>query len=335
MNKIIVYEPNWLGDVLFTSPALRAIKEVYPESHLACIAHPRTTDVLSCIPYVDEIIPFSEKGWIFHPSGVIKFIRSIKIANYDIGILFHPSDSRALFLKLAGIKNLVGWKNSGVRSLLLDNPVEFEKDDRHRIDMYLSIVKPLGIAAEDKSYAFKVPDEARRYIEVLLDGFKDYVVINPGGNWPAKRWPLENYAQLAERIIDKLGLGIVISGAQGDVWLAEKLYGMIRQDRIFIAAGKTTIRQLAALLEGARAVISNDSGPLHIASAVNKNCIGVFGPTDPKITGLLSLNAVNLFAPPDDCRIPCYRANCAYDYKCIRSVSVEMVFNELSRILSV
>ncbi len=334
ITSIVIYEPNWLGDIMFTSPAIRAVKKAYPDAEITCIAHPRTLDVVSSLPYVNDIIAFYEKNWFLSPERAWGFVNQLRERDFSLGILFHPSDTRSAFLKAGRVKNIVGTA-SFIRKYLLTQSIDLPRDAQHRIEMYLSIVKAIGVEPDGYHYDFVVEGVHREYIGRILSGFGDFVVLNFGGNWDAKRWPLENFAELGKMIIDSLNLGVVLSGASRDIWMAERLFKMIGREKVLITAGKTTIKQLAALMERAKAIVSNDSGPMHIAAAVNKNIIGIFGPTNPMITGLFGeLQKNNIFCLPEECISPCYQRSCKYDYKCIRAVSTSHVFKRLKQMLS-
>ncbi len=332
--RILISVPNWLGDVIFTTPAIRAIRKRFPNAYISCWMVPRTREVLANNPNVDEIIMFDERGWYRDIPGFLRFFFSIYNRFFDLGILFHRSFTRALIMRMANIPIVVG-ERTGKRSTfrVLTNPVDVDKDNMHRVDYYLKIIKELGIEADGYQYDFYFTKDDERYVDSLLDYlkvFKNFAVLNIGGNWDYKRWPLENFARLADRIVSELGWDVLLSGSLKDIWSCQQLVDMASyKDRIFIVAGKTSLSQLAVLFKRARVVVSNDSGPLHIAAAVTSNVIGIFGPTSPWITGLTGELSTNNIWLAEGCGVPCYVSECNRDLYCMRAVSPQTVFDKI------
>ena len=211
-----------------------------------------------------------------------------------------------------------------------------KKDSLHRVDHYLNIVKPLGCAVDDKQYEFFLSEEDQRFAEYFWnkEGLKkdDWIVcLNPGGNWDPKRWPKENFASLADRLIREHRARIIFSGSKADTLLIEEITRMMEQKEFSVSAGHTNLKSAGAIFKKANLTISGDSGPLHIAAGVGANVLALFGPTSPEITGPIGRGRIALIYKPINCRIPCYDASCG-DNRCMREIKVEDVLAEVKKL---
>ena len=158
------------------------------------------------------------------------------------------------------------------------------------------------------------------------------IVLCPSGNWDPKRWPKEDFAKLADMLIEKLGVKIILSGAGKDIGLAEKIKSLMKNIPI-ISCGVTTLKELGCLLERADLVIANDSGPMHLAVAMKTNVIALFGPTSPELTGPYGKGNYTVLWKTKECEVPCYDVTCT-DNRCMKLISVEDVFKEAEKFIS-
>lgn len=333
--KILVVEVNWLGDVLFTTPAIKALRRKFPESYICCLVHPRAKEILEGNPNINELIVNDEdvtfKGFL----GKLKLVSELKRYKFDLAILFHRSFTRAAITYLAGISRRVGYETLKRKLILTDNIPFPKKDSQHRVDYYLKIARFLGCNTEDRLYEFFTSQLDEHFIEKFLSTQQvredDYVVcLNPGGNWEPKRWPRENFSRLADRLIDEYGAKVILSGAKTDSWLIEEITQKMSNKPI-VAYGAINLKQLACLFREADLVISGDSGPLHIAAAMGTDVIALFGPTSPTITGPLGKGRIRIIRKPIDCAVPCYNKDCR-DNLCMKEITVEDVLGEIRQL---
>ncbi len=336
-KRILIVEVNWLGDVLFSTAAIKAIKEKYPNSFLACMVVKRCSEILENNPSIDEVIVFDEKNSHRSFLSKVKFIVFLRKKNFDTVFLFHRSFTRALICYLAGIKRSVGYYRKKVRFLITDK-VDPPTNDLHRAEYYINLINKVGIEAKHKKCEFFVDSKAMSMIADLLVKAKiergtNYIVINPGGNWDLKRWPAENYVQLADRIMQELKYKIIISGAKKDIDLAQTINSKLK-NKALILVGKTNLNELGALLKGANVVVSADSGPMHLANALGTSVVAIFGPTSPQITGPYNINVEHIILQKDvGCLVPCYEVNCT-DNKCMKAITADEVFEAVKKILN-
>jgi len=335
-KRILVFNVNWLGDVLFSSAVLRNIRQNFPDSYLACIIPSRCYPVLKDNPNLDEIVIFDEKDR--HKSVLAKlgFISYLKNKRFDTVYLLHRSLSRAFICWMAGIPERIGYYSKKRGFLLTKKITPVAMDGLHRIDYYLNIIEKAGLRVEDRFTDFFIKDEDRDYSARFLvdkgvarDNF--LVGINPGGNWLLKRWPKEYWAILADMLIEKLKARVIITGGLADIDLARQIQALMKEKPI-IACGQFNLKQFAGLAKELNLFISADSGPLHIANAVgSKNIIAIFGPTSTRVTAPYPLKNVVILQKDTGCRIPCYKVNCN-DSRCIRAITPEEVFREAAKI---
>lgn len=337
-KRILIFNVNWLGDVLFSTAAIRNIRRNFPGGYIACVIPSRCYPVLKGNTNLDEIIIFDEKDRHKSIFKQLDFVSQLKEKNFDIVFLLHRSFSRALICRLAGIKRRIGYSTRKRAFLLTDKIPMPKKDAMHRIDFYLNIIEKAGFKVEDRYTEFFTNEEDVKFVEDFLNkrGIVEsgpLVVINPGGNWLPKRWPREYWAELADKLITQLGAKVIISGSHNDMSLAEHIKERMKE-RPLIACGSFNIKQLGALAKKAGIFITADTGPLHIANAVGaKNIIAIFGPTSPSITGPYPLRNVILLQKDVGCRIPCYEVHCK-DNRCMKAITPDNVITEARKILT-
>jgi ADP-heptose:LPS heptosyltransferase len=237
---------------------------------------------------------------------------------------------------LAGIPERIGYY-TGKRGFLLTKKITAPgKDTLHRIDYYLNIIEKAGLKIEDRYPEFFIKDEDINFIDDFLGKNSIYkgeflVAINPGGNWLPKRWPIECWVRLSDRLISELNAKVIITGANQDLSLALKIKESM-QEKPIIAAGAFNLKQLGALCKRLDLFITADTGPLHIANAVGaKRIIALFGPTSSNITGPYPLKNVVILSKNVGCKIPCYVAGCS-DNRCMKAITPDEVIEKIKNL---
>ncbi len=333
MDNILVVNVNWLGDAIFSTPVFKALKKTYPKARISCLAVPRVKEVLLHCPYIDEIIVYDEKGEHWYPWAKLKLVFLLRQKKFDAAFLLHRSLTRAFLVYLAGIPLRVGYKTSKP-SFFLTRAIEID-ENLHRMDHYAKILKDEAIAVED-AYELAIPEEDVKKMQTTLSaqGIEpdDYlVVVNAGGNWDLKRWPYERFAQLIARLVRNFHVKVVIPGADKDLGLAHSIARLSGVDPV-VLAGSTGLKELLALFKRADCVISNDTGPLHLAASVGTDVIALFGPTRPQITGPKGRGrAVVLYKEIGCNKAPCYHLSCSHN-ECMHAITVDHVCEALQTI---
>jgi lipopolysaccharide heptosyltransferase II len=334
-KKILIFNVNWLGDVLFSTATIRNIRRNYPDSFIACIIPSRCYPILKGNPHLDELIIFDEKERQRSSLAKLRFVQLLKSKKFDVVFLLHRSFTRALICRLAGIPQRVGYYTKKRGFLLTKRIKPVARDALHRIDYYLNIIEKAGLKVEDRYLEFFIDDKDANFIEDFLDkksiGKDEFLVaINPGGNWLPKRWPEVNWAILADKLITEFGARVIITGSYTDIYAAQKIRDLMKEKPI-IASGVFNLKQLGALCKRLDLFITADTGPLHIANALGaKRIIALFGPTSPEITGPYPLKNTAILSKDVGCKIPCYVVRCK-DNRCMKAVTPEDVIEKIRK----
>jgi len=342
-KRILIFNVNWLGDVLFSTAAIRNIRRNFPDSFIACIIPSRCYPILKGNPHLDEVIIFDEKDRHRGILAKLNFVQFLKGKHFDAVFLLHRSFSRALICRLAGIPERIGYDTKKRGFLLTKKIPAPKKDSLHRIDYYLNIIEQAGIRVEDRFLDFFVNDEDSLFVDNFLrtnlikehrsrDSSKNktdfLVVMNPGGNWLPKRWPKEYWADLADKLIKELNTKVIITGSQQDMKLAREIQDLM-YGKAIIACGIFNVKQLGALCKRVDLFITADTGPLHIANSVGaRKIIALFGPTSPQITGPYPSKNVIILQKEVGCQIPCYVVNCK-DNRCLKAITPEQIIEQI------
>ncbi|MEW6075070.1 MAG: lipopolysaccharide heptosyltransferase II [Candidatus Omnitrophota bacterium] len=336
-KRILIFDVNWIGDVLFSTAAIRNIRYNFPDSYIACVIPQRCHEILEGNPHLNEIIFFDERRRHRGILGKIRFVLKLRRARFDIAFLLHRSFTRAFICWCAGIPERIGYYSRKRGFLLTKGIVSPFRDEMHRIDYYLNIVAKSGYKVQDRFTEFFISEKDQRYVEGFLKSQaineNDFVVgLNPGGNWMPKRWPKEYFVVLADKLAIEFQAQIIITGGPQDVKLAQHIQRLMRRKAIN-ACGTLTLKQLGALAKRLDLFITADTGPLHIANSVGaRKIITLFGPTHPAITGPYPSQNVHILAANVDCRIPCYEENCSNN-RCMRSITPDEVLTLARKII--
>ena len=331
MKRILIVNVNWLGDTLFATPFIRAVKEHCPGSYIAILTHSRCKEILKGNPYIDEIMVYDEKGRHKHLAGRFSMVARLRSKKFDTAFILRRSFSRTLLLYLSRIPERVGY-DSKRAGFLLTKKIPAPSGDMHKVEYFLGLARGMGIEPKSKNYEFFISEEDRLASGKILkeegirDG-EDFVAINAGGNWDLKRWPLENFAKLGDEIFSRFNMKVILVGAEKDVELCKEISGLMKNKPVLLC-GKTNLKTLGAIFERARKVISADSGPMHIAVGVKAPVVALFGPTSPGITGPYGDGKFDILQKKIGCEIPCYKLSCE-DNRCMKAITVEDVLKEL------
>lgn len=348
-KKILIRGVNWIGDAVLTIPALKAVRDTFPDAHISLLVKPWVAGIFSNNPDIDEIILYDKrfKGI----AGKFRLAKVLRGACFDTAILLQNAFDAAFITWLARIPERIGYKRDG-RGLLLKKgiPVPKEIPGDHQVNYYLNIIKSLHVSIEETApYIHLTDNEREKAKETISSGLPDknlpLIGINPGATYgSAKRWAPENFAEVIMRTINELNGRVIIFGSAGEVEIANEIINetntlKIKQkaeygSRIMVMSGKTDLRELAALISECDAFITNDSGPMHIASALYVPTAAVFGSTDPAATGPFGKGhkVIRSHLPCS----PCLERECPEGHlDCMKDITPDMVFGALKEILPV
>ena len=334
-KRVLIFNVNWLGDVLFSTATIRNIRRNFPDSFIACVIPSRCYPILKGNPHLDEIIIFDEKDRHRGILEKLSFVQLLKSKQFDTAFLLHRSFSRALICRLADISQRIGYYTRKRGFLLSKKIISPPRDMLHRIDYYLNIIEKAGLRVEDRYLDFFVSDEDIEFVDDFLKSRAikkdDFIVgINPGGNWIPKRWAKEYWAKLSDRLIRELRAKVLITGSISDVTLVKEIQGLMEEKPI-LACGVLNLKQLGALCKRLDLYISADTGPVHIANSVGtKRIVAIFGPTHPSITGPYPLKNVAILQKDVGCKLPCYEVHCK-DNRCMKAITPDDVLEQVGK----
>jgi heptosyltransferase-1 len=322
-RRILIIKPSAIGDVVHALPVLNLLRRRWPAAHISWMITPACAGLLEGHRQIDQLIRFDRKtfgrGWRSPQTvgQIIEFRRQLGGENFDLVI-----DLQGLFR--SGVMS--SWTGAPVRVgstaarefgwLFYTHVAPVLTWNQHAIERYLIVAEFLGLGRSPVEFVFATDDADRAHVDHLLPAGKPIAVLLPAANWATKRWPIEKFAALVEPLQKRFGLQAVLAGGPDAAAMAASLPGAIN------LAGQTTLRQLTALLERAALVIANDTGPMHIAAALGRPLVTMFGPTDPVQTGPYARpeTVLRLDIPCS----PCYARRCSH-ISCLQWLNVEAV----------
>ncbi|MEK7351011.1 MAG: lipopolysaccharide heptosyltransferase II [Nitrospirota bacterium] len=337
IKRILVRGPNWLGDAVMCEPALRGLRRLFPDAQIALLVKPAVADLFTGHPALTRVLIYDSKGCHAGLFGKWALAEQLRRQSFDLAVLFQNAFEAAFLTFLAGVPRRYGYATDG-RSLLLSNPVAVPDRSAltHQVRYYWDLLKPLGLTGDPPAPELVVsPEEEQAMAERLAkDGFTadDVIVgINPGSTYGgAKRWLPERYAEATERLCRTLResrnqqVGVVIFGAKGEERLGQDIAAHLSSPSL-VLSGATTIRELMAALKRCAMLLTNDTGPMHIASAFQVPLVAIFGPTDWRTTSPFG-SAHTIVRQPVDCA-PCLLRECPIDHRCMTRVTVDQVYD--------
>jgi heptosyltransferase-2 len=325
IRKIFIRSTNWIGDAVMTTPALGRVRAAFPQAEIAIAANPTVAELLGHHPCCDRMLVYDKKGRHHGLGGLIRFCTQLRKENFDLALLFQNAIEAAIMVTLAQIPIRAGY-TTDCRGLLLTHRVRDWRQARrlHHTDYYLHMLEGLGIFGGNGRLHLHCQDTELSWARKQL-GKGPWVAVNPGATYgSAKRWLPERFAAVADTIADKTSMRILLIGAPNEAWIAEEVAAGMRTQPLNLA-GKTSVRQLMALLSQCRLLITNDSGPMHVAATFDVPIVAIFGSTDHTTTSPLS-PACRIVRKPTHCA-PCLKTDCPTDHRCMTAVSVADVLN--------
>lgn len=334
MEKILIVNVNWLGDAILTTPVFKALKRQLPSSYLACMCTARVKEVFEDNPYIDEVIVFDEKSIQNNIIKKLRFIYWLKNKKFDIVFLIHRSFTRAFICYLAGIKRRIGYDRFK-NFLILTKRIKKPSGSMHRQQYYLYLFKAMGVVFDNETPEFFIKNSTQNKIKELLSPIRkehnSLIGMNPSANWVLKRWPADYYAKLADKLVTNFNAAIVFIGAQKDKTVVEEVIQNMKE-KAYDFSGKTTLKELGALLSELNLFVSNDSGPAHLAAALGINTLVIFGPTSTQITSPKG-KSVTILKKESGCLLPCYNLECQ-DNICLTKIMPEEVYDKIEELLA-
>ena len=319
-SNILVRATNWVGDAVMCLPALAAIRERFPQARITILAKPWVAGLYERETFSDEVILYDSRRRR-------ELVRDLRRRRFDCAILLQNALEAALIAFLARIPRRIGY-NRDARGFLLTDSIAVPRPGeipRHERFYYLELLRRAGILdrlPESDSIRLTPPPVKRGRV----------IGVSPGAAFgTAKRWLPERFAEAALRIARERGASIALFGSTAERLLCEQIAGALGDHPHRNYAGQTTLAEFVELAAGCELFLTNDSGAMHIASALNVPTVAIFGATDDAGTGPLGPNSL-IVRQNVDCS-PCLLRECPIDHRCMTLVTVDRVTTEALALL--
>lgn len=339
MKNILVVKLSAIGDVIHALPVSYAIKERFPEAHLTWVVEKPAYPILEDNPYIDDIILF-EKAKFRSVSGFLHeigpFRRQLRARPYDASLDLQGLFKSAAIVWNAGARQRVGTANMREGAHLVSRPVRGAHAEGHIVERYLDVARALGCTVDEVRFPVAVSERDRAAAEMLLarEGVQDgraFVAFAIGANWPNKRWPVEHFAALADRLYRARYVPVLVGGGRLDETLAQDIMAASEIPPVNLV-GRTNLKQLAHIFTRAALVLGGDTGPVHLAAGLGTPTVMLMGPTDANRNGPYGQqeNAIEVDRP---CRA-CWKRACPKGLDCLTAITPEMVVERMRPLLS-
>jgi 3-deoxy-D-manno-octulosonic-acid transferase/heptosyltransferase-1 len=332
--NILIVKLSAIGDVIHTLPSLAALRKRYPDAHITWVVEEMASDLIMDHPHLNRVIISRRKSWIGdlrHGRArstleeIKMFLSELRAQHYDLVIDFHGLFKSAVIVLLSGGGRKLGYDSLQEGSGLFYSEKIREDMGKHAVDRYLDFVRHLGVQVETPEFTLAIgPENENRVRELLAAGGigpgDPFVAVSPRALWETKLWSDQKFAQLSERMIQELNLPVVFTGGKASD--TEGIQSFMTQPCVDLA-GRTTLRDLACVFRKASLLVTTDSGPMHLAAAMETPVVALFGPTDPARTGPYGKRhtVIRMELPCS----PCFFRTCDTK-RCMREMTVEDVY---------
>ncbi len=339
-KKIIIVRLDRIGDVLLSTPVIKTLRDVYPNSYIAFMVRPYARAIVEGNPYLDKVIVYDKEGREKGLFGNLKFIWYLRKNKFDLAVILHPTARSHIVISLAGIPIRVGYDKK--MGFLLTRRIPHTKQFglKHEVDYTLDILRYIGIEPGQRALYMPVDggceDKAREIFHMNDITDTDIVVsINPGASCASKRWSAEKFAKVADKLVERHGAKILIISGAPDKVFGDRVAASMNKECMNLS-GKTSIGDVASILRRSRLFISNDSGPVHIACAVGTPVIAIFGRSDMGLSPVRwgPSGKKDIVLHKDVGCDECLAHNCKIGFKCLEAITDEEVLAAAEKLLT-
>lgn len=338
-KNILLIKMSSLGDVLHTLPFAAELRKLYPKAKITWLVHPQFAGFVPDPPVIDEVIYFDKKK--FNKMGLsekwqyfCELKELLHSKHFDLVLDMQGLFKSAVMAAMSGCDNRLGYCELREGSSFVSKAIKGNHSQEHVIERYLDVARYLGADVPVGELDFPMPDLSKE-TESLTAKLKEegmplqagklpeYVVLVPGARWETKEWPPSHYAELAQMIVED-GRYVVLAGGPDDAAKGAVIKEISKCDQVIDMTGKTSLRELAALIKGCCVYISADTGPLHFAAALKKPLVAMYGPTKADRTGPYGSKNSTVLVSPAICA-GCLKKHCE-KWHCMAAIEVKKVF---------
>jgi lipopolysaccharide heptosyltransferase II len=328
IRSILIIKLRAVGDVLLSTVVTPNLRQAFPSARIDFLTEPPSAEVLRGNPFIDEVLVFDTAA--MSGLGLIGMVRQRR---YDMVIDLFGNPRTALVARLSRARYRVGYRFRQ-RTYAYNIVVDPRGGKVHNTQFNLDALEAIGVPIVDRTVQFRFSREDEAYVDRFLEGAfrggERIAGINMGGGWYTKRWGLEHYAALADRLVDDFNVRILLLWGPGQFADAERVQALMKRTAAIPPA--TSLKQLGALIRHCSFVVSNDSGPMHLAAAVGTPVLGIFGPTNPALQGPYGSQHLTVRKEGLDC-LGCNLTKCPIGNICMVDLSVEEVLRSVRILL--
>ncbi len=331
-HNILIRVPNWLGDSMMSTPAVSSVRKMFPKAKITILAKNIFQDFWKSFPGVDNVLVL-EKGM----GGFFRNISQLKTGAFDAAVILPTSFSAAFLPFVAEIPERIGWGGEGRDFLLTQVVLHPQPRQKHLVLEYLELVGRglrMSLAGiKQVKLECEITSQAERGLRTVWEDMgvpekEDYIALAPGATFgAAKRWPLPYWQELSSRLLkERKESLLILGGLEEEAYLKPLLKGRSSTEarRLYLLAGRTTPSILAAMLARCHLLVTNDTGPMHVAAAVGTPTVALFGSTSPTWTRPFGIGHEVIYKHLE-CS-PCFQRTCPIGYKCLHAISVDEVY---------
>ncbi len=340
-KKILIIKLSSLGDVIHTLPALHTLRKLYPNAHISWIVEEKCKDLLFQNPDLDELIVVKIRHWrknigLKSLSECLASLRQIRRKKYDLVLDLQGLIKTGIIAKLSGAPTRLGFHKDDCReklnALFTNEKIPFIGKKTHVIDKNLAMIQSLGAKSIHKIFPLVIPESSENQIQSFIKEnaqllSNPLIAIHHGVGFETKRWKLENFAELGNKITKELGANIILTWGPGEKESVQKLSSMMSQKHW--VAPENTMHQSMALFKRLNLFIACDTGPMHLSAALGIPTVSIFGPTDPEYSRPHGEHHTVV------CKIQpcsfCHKRSCPTQNECMNEITVENVFDAVKQ----
>ncbi|MFA5116921.1 MAG: lipopolysaccharide heptosyltransferase II [Candidatus Omnitrophota bacterium] len=338
-KRILIVRTDRIGDVILSTPVIKAFRDYYPNAHIAMMVRPYTADIVDGNPYLDEVIVYDKDGAHKSWQDSMKFAFELRKKNFDLALVLHPTQSAHLITFIAGIDKRVGYNRKW--GFLLTDPLPHTKEwgEKHEMEYNLDMVRNLGLEPKDRSLFLPIKDESEKWVDELIgkSGIRQndkIVAISPGASDPTKEWVMERFAQVADALSVKYSFSVIIVGAPQEAELTNRVRMTMHRFAVDLG-GKTSVSQLASVLKRCSLFVGMDSGVMHMACALGLPVVALYGRKQKGLSPVRwgPLSPKSRFLHRDvGCKV-CLAHNCTKNFLCFKEITVDDVLGCVDAVL--
>jgi heptosyltransferase-1 len=340
MTRILIVRLGAMGDVVHAIPVAAALRRAFPSAQIDWLVSAKHREILDLVPVVDKLVVVNDRSGASGGASLVGAMRELRARQYDVALDLQGLIKSAVLARASGAARVVGFASSYARERLarvfyteafdpgrggLYDP----RETRHVVDINLAVLSVLGVTAPATEFPIRQVDSSAAAAAIAETGGR-YALLNPGAAWPNKRWPPARLAAVAVELRRRYGLMSVVVWGPGEEPLAAEV--VAGADGAAVLSRKTSIADLVALARGASLMVSGDTGPTHIAAALDTPIVGIYGPTRPARNGPMSPHDVTVSR---DAICQCHHLRrCRLDRMCLLDIDVTEVLGAIDRRLS-